>query len=259
MALILSGLYILSCVVLYIIQDHFIFNAYPLPADYTFNTGQEIELPLDDGLSMNCLLIPQNQSHRPNGAILYLHGTRGNIRFGIHQTRQMTGLGYDIFIPDYRSYGKTEGRIVSEQQLYNDVQVAYDYLSDRYDKIIIIGYSLGTGMASYLSQNNDPLHLVLVAPFTSLTDIKNKFLWMFPDFILKYKLPVEHHLEFANCDVTIVHGTDDEVVDYDYSVRLKELFPNKINLITAHNQSHRGVIFSEELRREIRTQFMDLK
>ena len=246
---ILSVLYILSCIVIYSIQDRFIFNPEHIEEHHRYRIGEEIEIPLDDKISMNALLIKQNDFQKPKGVILYLHGNRGSIRFGIYQIRTMQNLGYDILIPDYRSYGKTEGTIGSEGQLYSDVQKAYDHLKENYneEQIIIVGYSLGTGMASYLASHNNPARLFLVAPFTSLTDIKNKYLWFLPDFLLKYKLPVKKFIHDISCPITIVHGTHDRVVDYSFSEELKSNFSDKIDLITVQREGHRRIIFAEKL------------
>ena len=246
---VLLALYILASVVLFFAQDHFIFNPTAIPEDFRYRTGEEVEIALDGSVSMNALFVKQNDYPQSKGVIMYLHGNRGNIRYGIYQIRHMQGLGYDILIPDYRSYGKTEGKIKSEKQLMQDVQKAYDYLRTKYQEseIVLVGYSLGTAMASYLASENDPSQLVLIAPFTSLTDIKNKYLWFFPDFILKFKLPVEKFLKKVKCPVTIVHGTNDEIVDYNFSEKLHNKFGNKIDLVTAHRESHRSIIFAEAL------------
>jgi len=243
-----ASLYLIACIVLYILQDSFIFNPEKLPEDYSFRMGQELEIPLDDVYSMNTLYVDSGPE-KPKGVILYLHGNRGSIRFGIYQLRTMRELGYDIMIPDYRSYGKTEGSIQSEEQLFNDVQKAYDHLKTRFNEneIILVGYSLGTGMASYLASHNKPKTLVLVAPFTSITDIKNKYLWFFPDFLLKFKLPVNEFMNNIECPVTIVHGTRDKIVDYRFSEEMKNRFGDKITLIRAERESHRSIIFSSEL------------
>lgn len=245
---IIASLYLIACIALYVVQDRFIFNPEKLPEDYSFRMGQELEIPLDDIYSMNALYVDSGLD-KPKGVILYLHGNRGSIRFGVYQIRHMRDMGYDIMIPDYRSYGKTEGSIQSEEQLYQDVQKAYNHLKTRFseDQIILVGYSLGSGMASYLASHNKPKSLVLVAPFTSITDIKNKYLWFFPDFLLKYKFPVKDFMSKIECPVTIVHGTRDNIVDYRFSEEMKKKFGDKITLIRAERESHRGIIFSSEL------------
>lgn len=249
-------IYILFCVGIYSVQERFIFNAEKIEQDFNYGAGEEVEIPLGDEVSMNALWIKEKPNN-DKGVILYLHGNRGSIRFGTYQIRHMKGLGYDIFIPDYRSYGKTEGEICCEEQLLNDIQKAYDFLKTKYseNKICIVGYSLGSGFASYLSGHNNPKQLLLIAPFTSLTDIKNKYLWFLPDFLLKFKLPVSKFLETTQCPITIVHGTADKIVDYKFSKDLERKFGEKVNLITADNISHRRIIFDGVLKSTIRKIF----
>ncbi len=245
--------YVLLCLFVYFAQERIIFHPHQYPNDEIYQTGKEIEIPLTSVLSMNALLVYDNAKYRSQKAILYLHGNKGNVKRGQYQTRQMKDLGYDILIPDYRGYGKTEGKIVSNQQLLEDAEKAYLYLNKHYkeEDIVIVGYSLGTGMASYIAQEHNPRHLILLAPFTSLTDIKNEYLWFLPDFLLKYKLDNAAQLPHVESPVTIIHGTKDNVVDFRFSTLLKQKMPS-INLITLPGQNHRGVIFDPSLRRVIK-------
>jgi len=245
-------IYCLLSLALYLIQEKLIFAAHPTAQNQKFRAGYEVEIPLEDNLTMNTLILPVKPSSRSKGAILYLHGNKGNIQRGIYQTRTMANRGLDIMIIDYRGYGKTEGQPISDKQLLADAQKAYQYLKKHYDEkqIYIVGYSLGSGMASYLAKTNDPAHLFLVAPFTSLTAIKDQFLWMFPDFLLKYKLDNAKHLKDLKTPTTIIHGTDDTVVDYKYALELKEINP-KVKVITSNGQSHRGIIFDPLLAKAL--------
>lgn len=189
---------------------------------------------------MHCLWIKNNSKK----VILYFHGNTGNVRRAAYQADRFNANNYDVFIPDYRGYGKTKGVNTSNKQLLSDATKAYAFLKQHYAEkdILIIGYSLGSGMASYVAGNASPWHLILVAPFTSLVDIKDQFLWMFPDFLLKYKLSNKDHLKAVTCPVTLIHGTEDEVVHYNYSKELKAMYP-KVNLITKKGVGHRRIIF----------------
>lgn len=73
---------------------------------------------------------------------------------------------------DYRGYGKSEGSIKNEDELYSDVQEVYNYLKSFYNenKIIVLGYSIGTGPAAFLASKNHPKELILQAPYYSLPD-----------------------------------------------------------------------------------------
>ena len=201
----LGIIYGIICIILFINQEKIIFNPEPLPESHRFRAGQEVEIPIDDDLDMNCLWMKEPNS---KGVILYLHSNRGSIRFGIYQTGHLRGQGYDIFIPEYRGYGKTGGNFPGEKAMHVDVQKAYDYLNQFYreDQILVMGYSLGTAFATYVASQNKPKHLVLVAPFTSMADVKNSLFPFVPSFLLRYKFKTEKFIRSVKSPITIFHG-----------------------------------------------------
>ena len=100
-------------------------------------------------------------------------------------------MNYDVYILDYRGYGKSQGSIESKDQLFSDVESAYKEIKKRYpeNKIIILGYSVGTGLASKLASVNNAELLILQAPYYSLRDeMKQKFSFLpvfYSNIILK--------------------------------------------------------------------------
>ena len=122
-------LYVVLCLGLYFAQEKILFIPYKLPDSHVFRAGEEIEIPVSDGISMNCLWIKRGE---PNKVILYLHGNRGSNRRCLGQALSAFGdTGYDIFMPDYRGYGKTEGKIYSEKQMHADICLLYTSPSPR--------------------------------------------------------------------------------------------------------------------------------
>ena len=249
LGIILLVLYALGCVILYFSQDALIFDPSPLPETHVFRTGSEVEVPVGEDISLNCLLMKGGAQ----GVILYLHGNRGNLRRCIRQAETFAGLGYDIFMPDYRGFGKTEGAIRSEGQLFRDVTKVYEYLRTQYDesRIVIVGYSLGTGMSSYLASKFDPKSLVLLAPYVSFIDLKNRIFPLVPNFLIKYPLRNHAHLKNVACPVTLVHGTDDEIIPFESSLQLSKIAPDQINLVKLPGVGHRSTIFRSEVREAV--------
>uniref|UniRef100_UPI004049C093 serine aminopeptidase domain-containing protein n=1 Tax=Flavobacterium sp. TaxID=239 RepID=UPI004049C093 len=137
--LILVSLYVLFCGILYFFQEKLIFLPQKLDKNHQFEFSQKFEefnIQANDGKLLNGLLFKADNS---KGLIFYLHGNAGNLsRWGeIAQT--YTDLNYDIFMLDYRSYGKSEGEINSQNQLFEDNQTVYNELKKRYqeDQIIV--------------------------------------------------------------------------------------------------------------------------
>ena len=119
--------------------------------------------------------------------------------------------------------------------------------------VLLVGYSLGTGMASYLAARNHPRHCVLVAPYASLTGMKNLWLWAVPDFILKYPMNTLENVPHANCPVTVLHGNQDELIPYAMAEEIRDAAPDRVELIELPGTGHRGAIlhprFGEVMQR----------
>ena len=246
----IGGVYIIACLGLYFLQDQIIFRPQPLPETHHFRTGTEVEIPVEEGIALNALWIREARS---KGVILYLHGNRGSNRRCLRQTRGMQGHGYDIFMPDYRGYGKSDGSITSEAQMHADIQEVYDYLKQHYreTQIIVLGYSIGTGMATYLTAHNDPQQLVLVAPYLSMVNLKNRWAPVIPNFIVRYPLRSADWISKIEQQITLFHGTEDNVIPYDSSEELQQLNPERSQLITLQGESHRGALFNPLFKRQL--------
>jgi pimeloyl-ACP methyl ester carboxylesterase len=177
------------------------------------------------------------------GVIFYLHGNAGSIRSWADVADIYTDLQYDLVMPDYRGYGKSEGEIRSEKQMFNDMQTVYDDLKTKFDesKIIVLGYSLGTGMATKIASENHPKMLILQAPFYSLSDLVKRIYPVIPAFILKYKFHTNKYIPNCNMPIAIFHGKQDEIIYYESAVKLKALIKKTDTLIILDGLGHNGM------------------
>lgn len=237
------GLYVIICSILYFSQERLIFLPHKLEKDHKFNFQQDFEelnIRMTDGKFLNGLLFKANNT---KGLIFYLHGNAGSLNSWGNVAKTYTNMGYDTFILDYRGYGKSEGEIKNQQQLFKDNQVVYNELKKNYseENIIILGYSIGTGLAAKLASENKPKHLILQAPYYSLTDIMHQRFSFIPTFVLKYKFETNVYIKNCNMPITIFHGNQDNVIYYDASLKLKAEFKNKIHLITLDKHGHNGI------------------
>lgn len=240
---VIVGLYIVLCVALYFFQEKLIFFPQKLEKNYQFNFTQdfdELNYKTLDGKTLNGLLFKADST---KGLIFYLHGNAGSLRSWGNVANTYTELNYDVFILDYRSFGKSEGTINGQEQLFEDNQLIYNELKKEYreEDITILGYSIGTGLASNLASANKPKQLILQAPYHSLTDMMHQRFSFIPTFILKYELATNEYLKKCEMPITIFHGNRDGVINYESSLKLKEEFKTKINLITLIGQGHNGM------------------
>jgi pimeloyl-ACP methyl ester carboxylesterase len=157
--------------------------------------------------------------------------------------KRYTELKYDVFMLDYRGYGKSEGSIHGQTQFHDDIQIAYDEMKKTYKEtnIAVLGYSIGTGPAAYLASTNHPRLLILQAPYYSVTDMMRHTYPVIPTFLLGYKFDTYQSLKKCKMPIVIFHGDQDEVIYYNSSVKLKEFLKRTDTLITLHGQGHNGI------------------
>ena len=227
---------------LYFNQEELIFFPTKLPANYVFRfntTFQERYISTPDGPMLHGLLF---KADSPKGLIFYLHGNAGGLETWGDLAETYTSLNYDIFMLDYRGYGKSEGRISSEKQFHDDVQAAYDLVKTEYpeENIVVLGYSIGTGTAARLAAYNQPKMLILQSPYYSLVDLAQKLYPMVPAAIIKYKFMTHEYVEKTQAPVVLIHGDKDEVIYYGSSLKLKEHLKPEDQLITLPGQLHNG-------------------
>ncbi|TDH20661.1 alpha/beta fold hydrolase [Segetibacter sp. 3557_3] len=240
--LILLALYLVLCGVLYWVQEKMIFFPQKLSQNFSFSfrSYEEISIKTNDGPILHSLLFKADQS---KGVIFYLHGNAGSVSSWGELAVIYTSLGYDVFMPDYRGYGKSEGKIYSEQQFFDDMQRAYELLKRTYDEsnIVVLGYSIGTSVATKIAADNRPKMLILEAPFYSLSDLVKNIYPFLPGFILKYKFRTDQFIRRCTMPVVIFHGDRDEIIYPGSSLKLKELMKPTDTLIMLKGEYHNGI------------------
>ena len=239
-ACIIAILYVATCCYFYAIQNDILFVPTKLAQDFQFKypgnfTERKIKTP--DGNTLDGLLFKSDSS---KGLVFYLHGNGGALNTWGDMASIYTSSGYDLFILDYRGYGKSDGKIASQQQLFDDVQAAYNDLRTLYpeNKIIIQGYSIGTCPAAMLAAHNHPRMLILQAPYYSMTDMMHKTYPFLPTFLLKYPLNTDEYVKVTKAPITIFHGDADDLIYYGSSLKLKQDFKPGDTLITLKGQGH---------------------
>ena len=247
-------IYSLICWHIYMTQEQLLFFPQKLNKNYQFDFDakfEEINIKSFDNKILNSLLFKADSS---KGVIFYLHGNAGSLQTWGNAAKTYTDLNYDVFMLDYRGYGKSEGQNKSEEQVFRDVEVAYQTVKKRYEenKIIILGYSLGTGLATKIASENSPKLLILQAPYYSLVDLMKKNYPLLPTFILKYRFETNQYITNCKAPIVIFHGNIDYVIYYESSVKLSSLFKKDDRLIILKGQGHNDITDNQEYQKVLK-------
>lgn len=240
----LLGVYLLLSILLYYLQDYFLFKPEKLPKDFQFYyDNQEIEeynVETRDGATINGLRF---KSRNPKGVVFYLKGNSRSIKgwgkFAVDFTRH----GYDVIMVDYRGFGKSTGRR-TQKAIKRDMQVVYNKIKEKVSEkyIILYGRSMGSGFAAKLASMNSPRMLILDAPYYSLSKVAKKFIPFMPlSLLIKFPMPTYKWLKYVNCPIHIIHGTDDRLIPYKTSVKLSKIKPELSKLYTVIGGGHKDL------------------
>ncbi|MGN6436372.1 MAG: alpha/beta hydrolase [Agriterribacter sp.] len=237
------GSLLVLLLVIYLVQDRFIFKPEKLPADFKFIYDapfEELFFDIEPGVRINGLHFYVKE---PLGLILYLHGNTRSIKGWAKYARDFYRYQYDVVLIDYRGFGKSTGKR-SEQSLLNDVQFVYTQLAAKYQEhhIIVYGRSIGSGFATRVAADNKPRYLILDAPYYNFRKVVERFLPFIPvKYVLRYHLRTDKWIRRVNCHTYILHGTKDRLIPIRHSEKLQQLNPHKITLIRIAGGGHNNL------------------
>lgn len=190
------------------------------PAEMPLNYD-EVYFNTQDGKSLHGWFFPL-EGEFP--VILFFHGNAGNISHRLENIRLLLEQKLQVFIFDYRGYGKSSGR-PSEKGIYRDGLQAYDYLVEARhlppSRIILFGRSLGAAVAIEVALKKDARSIIIESAFTSTKDMA-KTMSLFRLFS-RFLPPNYNNLEkIAHVSIPklIIHGEEDEIVPFSMGQKL---------------------------------------
>ena len=186
-----------------------------------------------------------NGSSNPIAAemvLLWFHGNAGNISYRYDMIRaMMIGIPVQVFIIDYRGYGRSEGK-PTEQGLYLDARAAWDYLTNERgvspERIIIFGKSLGGAPAIDLASQVEPAGLIVQSSFTSAREMAAVVMPLLPGVFLHTKMDSVAKISRVRCQKLFIHSRADEVVPFELGYRLYQAAPEPKQFYEVNSAPH---------------------
>ena len=233
-------------------QERLLFLPVRLPADHRFALGPDVHERTVDvpGARLHALHL---KLPAPRGVVFFLHGNAGNLENWFVDVDVYRRANLDLFMIDYRGYGKSSGRIESEAQLHADVRAAWDAVVPEYagKKRVLFGSSLGTGLAVPLALQVRPELTVLVSPYASMRALAAETYPWVPSALLRYPLATDHVIVRLRTPLLLLHGERDDLIGPHHSETLKRLQPQaRLHIVkgAGHNDVESFADYAAALR-----------
>ncbi len=189
------------------------------PGDYGLEY-EEVYFEAEDGVRLHGWWVPKDGAP----VLLWFHGNAGNISHRLENINLLHRLAeVQVFIFDYREYGKSEG-LICREGTYKDSAGAYRYVTatrgiDPAD-LVLFGRSLGTALAVDLAARLPCRSLIIESPFTNSSDMAKLFLPFMFDW--RPRVPYDNlgKIDKIKAPLLIIHGSEDEIIPVSMSRRL---------------------------------------
>ena len=184
------------------------------------------ELNITNGNKKISGWIRYNVTKKPAPLLIYFGGNQqnsSNAFFNFLKTDSYKYFdGYNMIMADYPGYGLSDGK-PSDKTMFESALKVYDYAYnlDYVDKnnIVILGYSIGTGVATYVASQRNVNGLMLIAPYDEALSLYNNAINIFHGplkALAKYKFDSLYYSQSVTASPLIITSYDDEVINYKF-------------------------------------------
>jgi len=177
------------------------------------------------------------QGVKTSGAILFFHGNGESAAQNLEFGDELAEAGWRVFLAEYRGYGGLPGH-PSEEGLYLDGEAALELVEGEVGRgsVVLVGRSLGTGVAVELAARGHGRALVLVSPYTSMVDLGRRMVGgMLARLAVADRFDNAGKIGRIELPVTVIHGTDDNVVPYAMGEAIAKACKNGRLITVAHH------------------------
>lgn len=211
---------------------------------------------LNDPISLNSPnLLGGAASERP--VVLYFEGNGGNSAARTLDVVRKPGplAGFDFVCCDYPGYGESGGE-PSERTLKAFGLAAYDATVKAFPgrRIVVFGFSLGTGVATYVASERPVAGLILAAPYADGFDLFNNFAPIFygpTRLTVPYRMEAVKFAEKVDVRPLILATRPDALVPFESSERLAKAFRAGVEFVAQDDVEHHWVWATEIASAEI--------
>ncbi len=208
------------------------------PAEAGLPQAQSLTVATQDGEKLVAWFIPP-RGRQP--LIIYFHGNAGHLPTWAQRFAALTKDGAGLLAIDYRGYGGSTGAPTEKGLLLDGAAALAEAKARGYppERIVLVGESLGSGVAVAVGGSGHFAGIVLEAPYSSIVDVAAARYWMFPVRLLMLDtFHSDRRIGRIHSPLLFLHGTADQTVPIRFGRRLFDLAPEPKRLEVFEGVGH---------------------
>ncbi|MGI5880928.1 MAG: alpha/beta hydrolase [Syntrophomonadaceae bacterium] len=245
-------IYILSGILITIFQEKLIFYPQPISKemishiDSKHPEAQPISITMKDSTEVNGWLVRGRENSQR--LCIYFGGNGDEASSMIEQAARFPDWSFVLM--NYRGYGQSNGS-PNEKHLFSDAVQIYDYFSTRQEAesvpIVVMGRSIGSGVAVYLAQNRPVAGIILSTPYDSLLSVTKEKIPIYPiDFMLRNRFDSLGRAASINKPVLFLTAEKDRLIHPAHAETLAGKWGGKVYMVEITGEDHNSIVESEE-------------
>lgn len=185
--------------------------------------------------------------------LVVFHGNAGSACDRAWIPQSLNRVSVNLVVAEYPGYStgnvgeKAHGGELSEQGILNYADGLFRHLektNETHLPIVVMGESLGTGVATYLASQFNPAGLILLSGYTSIAEVAEAhYPFVFGiKSLVKDKFPAFEWAPAVKCPVLMIHGDADEVIPFSIGRRESSFFKSPINFVEIAGGGHNDLV-----------------
>jgi esterase/lipase len=250
-------LYATVCALLYFNQDDLLFHPQPKSKQEVaeilnkYTEFDTLSFVMKDG-NRTCGYISKDTIKEKLPLVLYFGGNAEEISHLADFKKYFPNT--IMVLMNYRSFGLSQGKI-SEQTMFSDALDMYDKLVTNPEvdanNIVIIGRSIGTGVATYVSSQRKVNATVLITPYENMIDVAfEKYPFVPISLLIKHRFESDKYALSISSPMLALISTKDQVIPKHHAYKLIEAWKGKTEALEV-NEDHNSIMKNEDIWKKI--------
>ena len=239
---VLIPLVIIGVALLYVFQDALIFFPQPTPLQHREQfAGHAITLK-HDGKQLQGWYVPGVVS-RSRPLVIYYGGNAEEVSGNLWDLPRLQAGAY-LFM-NYRGYGGSQGK-PSQKALCRDALHILDTMTDRekipLEHVVLMGRSLGSGVAVYVASQRQVRGVILITPFDSLLNVaRHHYPYLPVRLLLKHPFDSAVLAPAIRTPALIMIGREDTIIPNKRSTQLAQVWGGPVATVTIDHVGHNDI------------------